>query len=158
MQDETQYQHKYKHLKKESIALVKHLILDKKFFRQDEVNKLILLDFLNKELCKIYNTKEICKIKIDTYNDGYFNFFNGIIALSHKVSLITFLHEFKHFLQTQRNKENSEEIARGWSISLFFQASPKHFFRALNKGLILHQKTLSNLFADYESDYSDEIK
>jgi len=57
-----------------------------------------------------------------------------------KLSLITFLHEFKHSLLKAKGKRQTETRARGYSISLFYQASERHYNRAVRKGLIFHEK------------------
>jgi len=55
-----------------------------------------------------------------------------------KPSMVTFLHEFKHGLQDMTGKKNSEVIARGWSLSVFAQASPRHYNRAVARGLLFY--------------------
>jgi len=36
-------------------------------------------------------------------------------------------------------KPNTEDIARGWSVSLFYQASPEHYENAVRKKLLIYQ-------------------
>lgn len=141
------YHLNYKHINPKVIIAIRKVITEDKIFKKKELNRVIVLMDLKNKLCDIYN---IDKNKIPhlypTKKDGYYNpIKNGIYINRDKLSLITFLHEFKHFLQHYFNKTNSENIARGYSLSAFYQASPKHFKRALEKGLILHQiKDVSN--------------
>jgi hypothetical protein len=57
------------------------------------------------------------------------------IELPH-YSVVTFLHEFKHIMQAQLGHPQNEEVARGWSISLFYKAAPKHFKKAVERAII----------------------
>ena len=143
----TDYNLKYKRLKPEVIFAVKETIRRYRFFKQNNFLKLFLLNRLHNNLCLIYgiNEEDKPRLVVTVRNDGFYNQRENIIALSKKVSLITFLHEFKHFLQYLNNKPNNEEIARGYSLSLFYKASPKCFNIALRKGLILHQKVKTKI-------------
>ena len=139
----TEYNLKYKHIKHEVINAVRKAIIEKRIFKQNQNDRFNILKDLLKELCEIYNINEQQKpnLKItELATDGFYNSEENSINLNKKLSLITFLHEFKHFLQIITHKENSEEIARGYSISLFYKSSPRHFERALRKGFIIHQK------------------
>lgn len=56
-----------------------------------------------------------------------------------KPSIVSFLHEYRHHMQAhgRQANDNIEEDARGWSISLFATAEPRHFRRAWERGSIL---------------------
>lgn len=137
-----EYNLKYTKIKPSVINAVRETILEHKFFKQNQTTKFVLLVNLKDKLSELYNIDYDNKPTLIIVNntDGYYNPIENVIALNNKLSLITFLHEFKHFLQIIQHKPNSENIARSYSLSLFYQASPRHFKRALEKGLILHQK------------------
>jgi hypothetical protein len=135
----TQYNTQYTRIKQNTISAVRHAIIEQRIFKAQEEQRYNILRELNAKLCEIYNLIP-CEIVTAINTDGFYNPLARVIALNKKLSLITFLHEFKHFLQHERHAHNSEEIARAWSISLFYLASEKHFNRALRKGLIIHQK------------------
>jgi len=131
------YCDRYKKIREETIFVVNTLIKRYKYFRRTESKKLILLKIVLGRLNDIYKTKTKLKTtKIKT--DGYYNLLDKTIYLN-KLSLVTFLHEFKHSLQHQKGKKNNEEIARGWSVSLFKLASPRHYERAVKKKLLLYE-------------------
>lgn len=139
------YKEKYKKINKKTIELVRNAIINKKYFKQNDDNKKVILIEMLKNLNAIYKTQT--QLKINEKNTlGYMLSGGGCYEPSSKtihlfkLSLITFLHEFKHSLQLQKQKENSEIIARGYSISLFYLASPRHYERAVKKGLIFHEK------------------
>ena len=137
------YQFKYKHLNKDAIKEVREVILKYRIFKLNRTERFILLKELNKSLSKIYKIKKPHLVYDSSReHDGFYNHNSNIIVLNDKLSLITYLHEFKHALQTLKHKKNSENIARSYSLSLFYNASPRHFRRAIRKGLILHQKEL----------------
>tara|TARA_Y100000310_G_scaffold345029_1_gene461276 strand:- start:235 stop:660 length:426 start_codon:yes stop_codon:yes gene_type:complete len=140
----TQYHLKYTRIKPAVVKLVKYVIKDLKFFKVDNRTRKFFLRYLNYKLNDLYKI-DLDKqpyLNFNANNDGFYNQIENTINLNERLSLITYLHEFKHFLQHHFNKTNNEEIARGYSLSLFFNASPQHFKRALRKGLILHQTEL----------------
>ena len=59
------------------------------------------------------------------------------IELPH-YSVVTLLHEFRHHHQHQKHRKDTEAIARGWSLSLFYQAAPKHFKNAREKEFLFY--------------------
>lgn len=72
---------------------------------------------------------------------GCYNAESNIIVLP-KFSITTLAHEFRHALQYQkpipvRSIDQAEEDARGWSVSLIYQANPAFYERAKRKGLLL---------------------
>jgi hypothetical protein len=99
---------------------------------------------LNEELSNIYN---LPILHID-FVDGWV--MTGSYCASkkkiilNKTSLTTFLHEFYHYKADVKGLENTEELARGWSLSLFYLATPKLFENAVSKGLIIHQKEITS--------------
>lgn len=56
-----------------------------------------------------------------------------------KPSVVSFLHEFRHHLQAHGHQRhsNSEEDARGWSVSVFAAAAPDDFDQAWRDGTIM---------------------
>lgn len=137
------YNLEYKHIKSAVINAIRKAIIEDKIFKKTDIARVMILFNLKNKLCDIYNIDESSNphLKPTEDNVGYYNpLENAIYINAQKLSLITFLHEFKHFLQNYFNKPNSEDNARGYSISAFYNASPRHFKRALRKGLIIHQK------------------
>jgi hypothetical protein len=107
------------------------------------------IETLHKELCEFYNLTYKA-IKWDLYRGEFMRYVNGggrynpitkEITLF-RLSLVTYLHEFYHFMAREKGLINSEPKARGWSISLYFKATPKLCEAAMNKGLIIHQKII----------------
>lgn len=62
------------------------------------------------------------------------------ITLYHKFSLVTLFHEFRHHLQNEKKldlyKNDIEEDARAWSVSLFATALPRSYENAVSKGIL----------------------
>ena len=75
------------------------------------------------------------------YSGGRFRSQNGhyYIELS-KNSLVTFTHEFAHLLQEEFCRRNTEVMARKWSHTVFYIASPKMYRKAMKKGTLLHKR------------------
>lgn len=153
-----EYHLKYKNIKAETVEAVRKAIIEDKIFRKEGEDRLRVLRALNEKLCLIYNVNP-CELVMtpNFYGVGQYQAENNKIVFNEKLSLVTFLHEFKHFLRHRVDRivptaqnilemfagiSKEEEIARGWSISLFYKASEKHFRRALEKGLIIHQKAI----------------
>jgi len=72
---------------------------------------------------------------------GVYNRPTNLIRLE-KTSLVTYLHEFYHQFMHITGVANTEEKARGWSLSVYHLAAPKLFAKAIEKRLILHQKEM----------------
>lgn len=135
-QIKTTYSDDFKHIKLSTIRKVRKIIIEKKYFRQNDENKFNLL----KELLNFLNNEYQTETQLNRTQEqtaGYYNIAEKTIYLN-KLSLMTFLHEFKHSIQAQKNRTNNEDIARGWSISLFKRASLKHYNRAKEKGILLY--------------------
>ena len=128
------YNLKYKNINIDVINLVKKAILEDRFFKKEDAEKLIYLKMMLIKLNNIYNLATNLDLTTEK-TDGYYNTLNRTIYLK-KLSLLTFLHEFKHSIQHQKGLNNNEEIARGYSCSLFYLASPFHYNRAIEKGII----------------------
>lgn len=133
------YKDKYTHIKKETINIIRILIKTFHYYKFDDKHKFYALRYALFKLNEIYKTdtklKRMNNVMRLLLANGYYNHLNKTIYLN-KLSLVTFLHEFKHSLQHQKGKKNSENIARGWSVSLFALASPYHYERAKRKGLL----------------------
>lgn len=140
MVNQTPYYKQYTKIKPEVITAIKSLI-DSGFFRESKKNKLNMIKQLHTTLCNIYQLP-ICEVELERrlWSNGMYNPIKDKIILFKKVSLVTYLHEFKHYLQLKKGKRNNENIARAWSLSLFYLADKKAFKRAVEKGLVLHQQ------------------
>lgn len=145
----------YKHFNNKAVAAVKEVI-QFGFYKAEEQVKKTLLEDLNKKLSAIYSL-EVIEIKYDSGLMGSGMFCSGQVhplaailnspylnrepsnpyVVLNKPSLITFLHEFWHYVTFKKGKNQSEERARGWSLSLFYQAVPRLFKQSVKKGLIM---------------------
>ena len=130
------YKDNYKHLKKDTIEAVKTTLFDYRFYRLTDEGKFNMLKALKDRLNEIYGTITNLS-RTDEATNGFYSPINNTIYLN-KLSLMTFLHEFKHSIQQQKGRKNNEDIARGWSISLFAVSSPKHYERAVEKGILFY--------------------
>jgi hypothetical protein len=129
------YKDAYKNIDSKTIKLVRYAIRELKYFRKNGDEKLKILKEMLGILNGIYKTETKIEMK-DNCGDGCYNLLNKTISLNKKLSMVTFLHEFKHSLQHQTHKPNNEDIARGWSCSLFYNATPKLYEKSVNKGLL----------------------
>ncbi len=136
-----EYHKEYTKINEKTIKAVRKTI-KKGLFKCNDNVRFCLLKELLKELEAVYNVQFKIKLLIEDNTDGYYNPHTKTIVLNSKLSLITLLHEFKHALQHLNNRTNSENIARGWSLSVYYKATPRLFERAVNKGLIIHQREL----------------
>ena len=135
------YKEDYKNIEPATVELVKHFIeVEKPWSGSGEEKMAKFVTLLNK-LSQIYSvTVPVLEIGDPMHAHGsgcYLPLENKIILP--KFSLVTLLHEFKHHLQHCKGKRNTEEAARGWSISLFYQASQKAYERAVKKGILLYK-------------------
>ena len=132
------YYTQYKNIKKDTINAVRYAISEGLFKKEIEDKKL-LISQLHSKLSKIYNISESKIQYINNYiGVGSYNKDLDLITLN-TPSLITYLHEFCHSLRVKTNKLNAEEIARGWSISLYYLAAPKLCIKSIKEGKIIHQ-------------------
>jgi len=135
------YSNGYQNIKEETVLLVRDFLLNKKAWKGTREELLAKYKTLLAKLCGIYKIV-VPEFIVDEHSarlrdcHGGYNFVINRIALP-KFSIVTFLHEFKHMLQHKKHKINSEVIARGWSLSVFRQASPKHYELAKRKGLLI---------------------
>jgi hypothetical protein len=130
----TGYDKKYTKIKPDTIEAVRKIILEDRYFKKDAEQKMILLQDLLSKLNVIYGTNTTLR-QTTEQTSGYYRLSDRQISLN-KLSLVTFLHEFKHGLQHQRGLQNNENIARGWSVSLFKLSSLRHYDRAVARGLL----------------------
>lgn len=129
-------------IEREPIVRVREAIKSGLFKKDNPIKvKQKILKELNKHLSKSYGLKEL---PIE-FREGFpfLGQFGGNKIILNKTSLVTFLHEFAHYKFIKKNEGNSEEKARGWSISLFYLATPILCKSAIEKGLILHQNSLN---------------
>ena len=135
------YSENYNHIKKATILLVRDFLLNKKAWKGTREELMTKYETLLKKLCEIYKVT-VPTLVVDEQSvrlqagRGCYNHVLNQIEMP-KFSLVTFLHEFKHMLQHKKHKPQSEVVARGWSLSVFKQASPKHYRRAVRKNLLL---------------------
>lgn len=138
-----QYHLKFKNIKPEVITEIRSII-KRGLFKQDKtlIEKENLIKELHLRLCLIYNLplNDIIFINTPLCICNY-NIINNNITLN-KPSLISYLHEFKHYLDIKKTGNTTEEKARGWSISAYFIATPELCKKAIKKGLIIHQNKI----------------
>lgn len=90
---------------------------------------------------------EVPEFRFDTseimYNQtggGHYEPHMNRITLFKKFSMVTLIHEFRHHMQHQMDlelyKNDIEEDARGWSVSLFKTACPKSYANSVQKGIL----------------------
>jgi len=139
-----QYHLMYTNIEKEAVLAVRTAVKSG-LFKKDkllEERKKILWN-LHNDLCVVYKIEVINIEYIDGFwGIGQYDRNNNKIILN-KISLVTYLHEFCHYMRIIKKEKNTEEIARGWSISLFYLATPKLCKVAIEKGLIIHQKSMN---------------
>jgi len=80
-------------------------------------------------------------IQENMHSPGHYNVSANKIAIN-KPSLVTYLHEFCHYKRIHLKQKNTEHIARGWSISLFYLATPKLCLKSIKSGKIIHQNRI----------------
>lgn len=131
-----QYHKKFKNINPDVISLVKQKI-EGGFFKMNDTDKLESLKEINRQFSTIYNVP-VCDLKIKQMEAP--GFYTQNVIVMNKPSLVTYLHEFKHHLDTFKGTEIKESASRGWSHSVFYQASPKQFKRSVKKGLLIWQK------------------
>jgi len=139
------YHNKFKHIKKDTVNSVKETIKAGLFKQETPLEtRQQLLQNLHTKLCLIY---KIPYNPLDFSNlDGGLGVYDQLTNVIHleKTSLVTYLHEFYHQFVHTTGVANTEEKARGWSLSVYYLATPKLFARAVEKGLILHQKEMED--------------
>lgn len=139
----TQYHLKFKHIKPETIKAIRETIKLGLFKSENTKEfKEFLLKGLHETLCFNYGLplNEIVFINTPFCICNY-NVVTEKITLN-KPSLISYLHEFKHYYDIKKHGTTNEENARGWSISTYFLSTPKLCRSAIEKGLIIHQKII----------------
>jgi hypothetical protein len=138
-----QYPLKFKNIKAETINAIRETIKAGLFKSENtrEFKEGLIID-LNKKLCGFYGLEENKIIFINTpFCICNYNHRTKEITLN-KPSLISFLHEFKHYYDIIKAGLTTEESARGWSISAYFMATPILCKSAIERGLIIHQKII----------------
>jgi len=138
----TQYHTQFKNIDKRAIRLVRTIIKRGLFKSTNTLEfKKDLIKDLHLGLCDIYNL-EVIPLEI---NSNLFNCYRhiGKIELD-KPSLISYLHEFRHYFEIKRKGRTTEKTARGYSISLYFLATPNLCINAINRGFIIHQNIILN--------------
>lgn len=117
---------------------LRKLIKENQYYKQSTEKKMELLNNFHQHLCKIYNLQYQSIFLVEDHPFiGSYNVLNHKIEIN-KPSIITYLHEFYHFKANIKRLKNSEELARGWSHSLFYRAAPKMYKQAKLTGKLLH--------------------
>ena len=124
--------------------LIKSGIWKQEISKQD---KAIMMGIWVQKVSEIYGFDEVPKFYFvddkDEYNRTgggcYFPKLNEMYVF-YKPSLTTLLHEFRHAMQAKLNvrmfRNDAEEDARAWSISLFRKVAPKSYKKAVERGLL----------------------
>lgn len=109
--------------------------------------KLVILTALGTKIIEAYNVgrdtpieSATVEINAETVADhaargGFYNPVSRQIVID-KPSMVTFLHELGHHIQTQRDGHTDEPFARAWSIGLFRKAVPGIFAEAVRTGRV----------------------
>ena len=136
------YSEVYKNIDCRTVEATKELIKTG-FWKKDSTvdDKILLCNKWLKAVSEVYEV-EVPEFKFDQSKARYRQTGGGIydpcnktITLFLKFSLVTFLHEFRHHLQYQKDlkmyKNHKEEDARAWSVSLFKIAAPNSYEKAV---------------------------
>lgn len=136
----------YRNIRLEVIATSKELIPAIWRTDEDAVKVQMMKDWLVK-VSAIYGVP-VPKFSFEPENEveyfatggGCYNCVTNHIKLFKKASFVTLAHEFRHMLQNKAGvkmyKEDSEEDARAWSVSLFRLTDATAFRRAVRKGIL----------------------
>ena len=140
------YSKVYKHLKRATIKITGELM--PAVWRAETVEEKVELmqTWLNKASA-LYNLQvpafEFRADDTDGYmvtGGGMYNPEENKITLFQKASVVTLLHEFKHMRQYKQGgymyRNDKEEDARAWSVSLFRKTRQRAYRRAVRKGLL----------------------
>lgn len=129
----SEYHKMFQHLSQAAIEAVRETAADG-LWRLPEYEGYLLLQRLADRLCEIYR---LPPVRVEQADYEVYIPSRSIIGLP-RVSLVSFLHEFRHHMQTHgRQHYPSVEVdARGWSISMFRRACPGSFKRAWRAGRI----------------------
>jgi len=131
----------------ETIKVIKKHIEPKIFWKLPQDEQIRILQNLLDDLVSLYNVKKI-KLKFDPdplelfYNltrGGVYRHKKREIVLYHKVSLMTFLHEFAHSFFPD------EERAQLWSHKAFFLSFPKLYLKGRKTKKFLHNPPLEKV-------------
>lgn len=138
-----QYHLFFKEIPEEVLQLVRTTIKSG-LFKKDKSQefKIELLNKLMADLNNYYQVENTTLILDPLFlGVGGYSYERKIIIIN-KPSLVTFLHEYYHHLQHCLNYPIDEESARGYSHSVYHQATPKLFANAVRKGLLIFQSTI----------------
>jgi len=136
--------------KREAILAVRGAI-KAGLFREPVEEKRIIISNLNEKLSEIYGLEQLPIEYIEGYSST--GSYNRVKIVLNKTSLVTYLHEFAHYLADKTSCfANNEENARGWSISLYYCATPKLCTAAIQKGLIMHQTEIYEEVEEHGTD------
>jgi len=128
----------YTVIKPEVVKRLRDFIVKDRPWRGTAEEKQVKFDALLHDLSEIYAIPQPTLHISDpehAMGSGFFNGTSNHIELPH-YSVVTTLHEFKHALQHHLHQPQNEEVARGWSLSLFYHAAPKHFKTAVERGIV----------------------
>ena len=132
-------------VKKKIVQIVRGLIKEKRFFRQNLDKKKDMLFEAFKEFQEVYGVSGRMVIEnINADKPGVtfsqYIYENSLILLD-KPSLVNFLHEFRHLLQFNKYRKIDTDAlevdARLWSLNVFKKASKRAYENAEKKGLLI---------------------
>jgi len=132
------YHVKYTKIKPAIVKIVRDFIVRQRPWRGTAEEKQAKFDRLLLQLSESYGMRTPTLHISDpehAQGSGFYNQATNHIELPH-YSVVTLLHEFKHAMQHQLGQPQNEEVARGWSLSLFYKAAPKHFAKGVERAII----------------------
>ena len=89
------------------------------------------------------------------WQDCYIHPLRCILICPYNLSVVTFLHEFKHAMDSFRGQPSHEESTRRWSLWLFKKCFPKEFSRCCFDGQRLLRRWSSHERGRLEVRYRD---
>jgi hypothetical protein len=131
----------FTNFKQEVIDAVRLSVKSGLFKKDNSVElKLDILNKLHSTLCGAYNLRVIPLIYDEKIGDVKGRYIHHVSITIGKPSLVTYLHEFYHYKAHMLLQDNTEDDARGWSISLYSIACPILFKQAVDKKLIMYME------------------
>lgn len=142
------YSDVFKNIKGEVIQATKDLIKGG-IFKKDlpKQDKAILMGLWIQVVSRAYDFEEVPKFyfvddraEYNRTGGGCYFPSKNEIYIFYKPSFTTLLHEFRHAMQFQKGikmfRNEHEEDARAWSVSLYKLSAPKTYKNAVEKGLL----------------------
>lgn len=129
------------------VKVVKKTVKENKFWKNKNLD--VMQDLINK-VSNYYHIPEDKRPKVMISKNLLFNY--GTYSLSknlikvNKVSLVTLMHEYRHFLQyytlsndvlNSLNLDQKEYDAQIWALSVFYNTAPEMFDNAWKNGKLM---------------------